>query len=212
MKTIYHDSSVLMRVFVKYYFLIFISLLYAGCSTFQVVSAYDEVIDNGLKEYKESINTLAKNLADNAGKKEGTYEENVEKYNALESKIDLLIDRASIQSAGKGCRLTVDLAAKVSKIMGENLPPEGVKNKDGDSYGCTERLLSMIRDQLDALQLIHEKTDKCEAIGIQQDKQSESKKVSCLRPATSETAMKITNQSINAAWVVETAKKSKGEE
>ena len=195
----------------KYFYTILIALLFTGCTTVQFVSPYDQVIDNGLKEYKESINTLAKNLADNAGKKEGTYEENVEKYNALESKIDLLIDRASIQSAGKGCKLTVDLAAKVSKIMGDNLPPEGIKNKEGDSYGCTERLLNMIKEQLDLLQQIHEKTDKCKAIGIPQDNHGEPKKVSCLRPATSVTAMKITNQSINAAWVVETAKKSEGE-
>lgn len=196
----------------KRFCLIALVLLFTGCTTVQFVSPYDEVIDNGLKEYKESINTLAKNLADNAGKKEGTYQENVEKYNALESKIDLLIDRASIQSAGKGCKLTADLAAKVSKIMGDNMPQEGVKNKNGDSYGCTERLLSMIKSQLVSLQQIHETTDKCEAVGILQDDQGEPEEVSCLRPATSSTAMKITNQSINAAWVVETAKKSKGEE
>ena len=196
MRKIYRNNSIINGGFMKHLNLILIVLLFTGCTTVQFVSPYDEVIDNGLKEYKESINTLAKNLADNAGKKEGTYEENVEKYNALESKIDLLIDRASIQSAGKGCKLTVDLAAKVSKIMGDNLPPEGIKNDKGDSYGCTERLLSMIKEQLESLQKIHETTDKCKSIGMPLDDQGEPKKVSCLRPATSGTAMKITNQSI----------------
>ena len=196
----------------KYFYMMFAILLLSGCSTVQFVSPYDEVIDTGLKEYKESINTLAKNLADSAGKKGGTYDENTEKYNALESKIDLLIDRASIQSSGKGCKLTVDLGAKVAKIMGDKLPPDASKKKEGDSYGCTERLLIMVKEQLTALQAIHEITDKCKPIGIQQDANGEPTKVSCLRPATSSTAMKITNQSINAAWVVEIAKKTEGEE
>ncbi len=189
-----------------------IFLFASGCTTVQIVSPYDGVIDNGLKEYKESINTLAKNLGDSAGKKEGTYEANKEKYNALESKIDLLIDRASIQSSGKGCRLAEDVADKVAKIMGDGMPQAARNDEGGDSYGCTGRLLILIKEQLKALQTIHEKTDKCTPVGTAQDENGGPKEVSCLRPATGKTAMKITNQSINAAWVVETAKKSEGEE
>ncbi len=196
----------------KKYYLMVIVLLTTGCTTVQFVSPYDEVIDNGLKEYKESINALAKNLSDNAGKKEGLYTENKENYNVLESKIELLIDRASIQSSGKGCKLAVDLGAKVARIMGDKFPINESNTEGGDSYGCTERLLIMIKKQLTVLQQIHENTDKCEPIGIQQDENGEPREVSCLRPATSGTAMKITNQSINAAWIVETAKKSKSEE
>jgi len=212
MNSIHHKLARQKGCIIKQVCLVFIILSLTGCITVQFVSPYDEVIDNGLKEYKESINTLAKNLSDSAGKMEGTYEENKEKYNALESKIDLLIDRASIQSSGKGCKLTVDLAARVAKIMGNNLPPEVSKKEGGDSYGCIEWLLILVKKQLTSLQNIHENTDKCTPIGIKQDENGKPKTVSCLRPATSGTAMKITNQSINAAWVVETAKKSDGEE
>lgn len=187
-------------------------LFMTGCTSVQLVSPYDEVIDNGLKEYKESINTLSKNLSDLAGKKEGMYEENFEKYNALEAKIDLLIDRSSLQSSGNGCKLTKNIASKVKKIMEEDMPVDARQKKEGDSYGCTERLLKLVKAQLDKLQEIHSTTDKCKAIGFKQNSDGIPNKVSCLRPATSKTAMKITNQSINAAWVVETAKKSTGEE
>ena len=186
-------------------------VLITGCVAVDVVSPYDEVIDNGLQAYKESINTLAMNLSDSAGKKEGTFEENREKYNALEAKINLLIDRAAIQSSGKGCKLTTDVTAKVEKIMGDNMPLEAEQKDDGDSYGCTERLLILVKQQLLLLQQIHKETDKCTAIGIREDEDAEPSKISCLRPATSKTAMKITNQSINAAWVVETAKKTERE-
>jgi hypothetical protein len=95
--------------------------------------------------------------------------------------------------------------------MGDNLPTEAIQKEDGDSYGCTERLLVLVKQQLTLLQKIHRDTDKCAPIGMARDENSEPVMVSCLRPATSKTAMKITNQSINAAWVVETAKKTEGE-
>lgn len=195
----------------KLFYLMVIVLFITGCKTVQFVSPYDEVIDNGLADYKESINTLAKNLADNAGKEEGTYEENKETYNALEAKIDLLIDRAAIHSSGKGCKLPDDLSKRVTNIMGGSLPTGSTKKDKGDSYGCTQLLLIMVKQQLASLQLIHKTTDTCKPIGIQQDEAVKPMRVSCLRPATSKTAMKITNQSINAAWVIETAKKTKGE-
>ncbi|KPJ96198.1 MAG: hypothetical protein AMJ53_01235 [Gammaproteobacteria bacterium SG8_11] len=178
-------------------------LFVAGCQTLQLVNPYDPVIDSGIKEYKESINLFAKNMADAAGTAAGTYENNLDNYNVLETKIDLLIDRATIQSNGKGCQLTVDVGAKVSEIMGDKDPP---RKESGDSYGCTERLLVLVKEQLATLQTIHETTDKC-----QNKEAADPAQISCLRPATSETAMKITNQSINAAWVVETAKKTEKE-
>lgn len=181
----------------------------AGCITIQSTSQYDEVIDNGLKEYKESINTLVKNLSDSAGKKNGMYEENKGKYNILESKIDLLIDRASIQSSGKGCKLPAKIATKVTKITEGKIPQETSNKEGGTSYDCTERLLILIKEQLIYLQAIHKNTDKCKPVEALQGKDSDPKLISCLRPASSETALKITNQSINAAWVVETAQKPK---
>ena len=188
-------------------------LVATGCANIQLVSPYDEVIDTGLKEYKEEINTLAKNMADSAGKKVGTYDENQEAYNALESKIELLIERAAIQGNGEGCRLTGNVTEKVTKIMKGNSVPIAKGEEEGDSYGCTVWLLTLIKAQLDSLQMIHRTTDKCNPIGYVAEQGGQiPSKVSCLRAATSGTAMKISNQSINAAWVVETAKKTAKEE
>lgn len=168
----------------------------------QFVSSYDEVIDNGLKEYKEDLNTFVKNMIDLGGTQQGTYEANKLKYNELESKIDLLIDRASLHSTGS-CRLTTDLSEKIINIMGEKIPPEVMpenQSKKGNSYGCTERLLILIRDQLVVLKEIHENTDKCT--------DENGNQISCIRSATGPIIMSISNQSIDAAWVVETTKKT----
>ncbi|NTS76293.1 hypothetical protein HR060_05370 [Catenovulum sp. SM1970] len=174
-------------------------LMLSACVSVEYVTPYDPVIDNGIREYKESINTLAKNLGDQAGTEAGTYEANLAHYNALESKIDLLIERANLQSAGRGCRLAEGISAQLAKVAPEPM----IQTEEGDSYGCTERLLVLVKDQLDLLQNIHQSADKCNAMASPR-----GTKISCLRATTSKAAMKITNQSINAVWVVETAKKN----
>lgn len=175
--------------------------VFSGCNV-QLVGPYDEVIDNGLKEYKEEINTFIKNMGDLGGSDEGTFESNMDKYNELEAKIELLIDRANLQSTGS-CKMVTDITSKIQKIMGDNMPQELVSEKqrdNGNSFGCIEKLLILVKDQLIILKKIHKETDKC--------KDDLGKEFSCIREATSKTALDITNQSINAAWVVETTKKN----
>ena len=179
--------------------LIIFSLL--GCKV-QLISPYDEVIDIGLKEYKEEINLFIKNMSDLGGTEEGTFTYNKAKYNELETKIDLLIERAQLQSTGS-CKMLPEISSKIEKLLGDNLPADlrnADKNEDGNSYGCTERLLVLIKEQLASIKQIHETTDKCRA--------ADGSNISCIRTATSKTAMDITNQSINAAWIVETTKKN----
>jgi len=56
--------------------------------------------------------------------------------------------------------------------------------------------LVLVKKQLSDIRKIHRDEDKCG-----------EKELSCLRPATAKTALKIANQSINAVSIVETAKK-----
>ena len=187
---------------VTFYTLLYAFLfLFSSCKV-QIVTPYDQVIDNGLSEYKEELNIFVKNMADSGGTEEGTFELNKQTYNELETQIELLIDRAKIQSTGS-CKLSTELTSKVVDIMNDNIPIEltNVKtHKDGNSFGCTEKLLVLIKKQLDFLKEIHSTTDKC--------KNEQNENISCVRPATAKSVLDISNQSINAAWVVETAKKS----
>lgn len=168
----------------------------------QLVSAYDEVIDHGLRDYKQQLNTFVKNASDAGGTEQGTFERNKSTYNQLETKIDLLIDRAKMQSTGS-CKLVTNISSKIERIMGDQMPvvldPKN-QTKTGNSYGCTERLLQLIKKQLLFVKEIHEKADKCRSRTGEQ--------LSCIRITTSKTALDISNQSINAAWIVETTKRS----
>ena len=66
-----------------------------GCAGIKLVSDYDEVIDKGITEFAEQFNTHVKNMGDLAGTPDGTYDANLKIYNALESKLDVMIARAS---------------------------------------------------------------------------------------------------------------------
>lgn len=187
--------------------LIFIVVLlfstFSACKV-QWVTPYDEVIDHGLKDYKESLNLFVKNMIDKGGTESGTFEANREAYNELEVKIDLLIDRAKMQSEG-GCKMATELSTRIVALMGDKLPAElrvQMNEKEGNSFGCTERLLVLVKDQLGLLKQIHATADKCTS--------EEGGNISCIRPATGPLALDLSNLSINAAWIVETAKKEGG--
>lgn len=175
-----------------------LALLLGGCQA-PLVSPYDEAIDKGIVEFYDAFVYFMRDVPDNAGKPEGTYEANLKRYNFLETKLDVLILRASSRSLGTGCKLEAKVYEKVSKLMDSSLPADIKPQGDaaGDANGCNTRLLELVKQQLGLIREIHAKTDKCG-----------TPPVSCLRPATAATAVKIASQSINAVAVVEASKRN----
>lgn len=173
-----------------------------SCSEFNFVNEYDEVIDKGITDFAEQFNTHVKNMGDLAGTPEGTYEANFRAYNALDSKLDVMISRTSVASDGKGCKIDKKAFNRVQHLLETNMPGEllqGESASTGNPSGCNEKLLGLVKKQLAFVKEIHKSTDKCG-----------EKKLSCLRPATAKTALGIANQSITAVSVVEAAKKKQG--
>jgi hypothetical protein len=175
----------------------------ASClGTFRLVTPYDEVLDYGLSDYRERLNAFARDVADKAGKPEGTFDANKPRYNELESKVDGLVARARLQGGMHACRLPAGVLQEVLALAGAELPPEVKRDPppaDGNAFGCTVRLLELVHAQLGLLMQIHAQTDKCAG--------ADGTSLSCLRPATAQTALRISNQSIDAALIVETAKR-----
>lgn len=177
--------------------------LLSACSSIKLVSAYDEVIDKGMMEFSEQLNTHVKNMAELGGKPEGSYDATFQIYNGLESKLEVLIARSAAASGGSGCKLESKVFQKITLIM-KNTGPVGLQSdanaspassaSPASASACNERLLLLVKDQLTAIRTIHKLADKCNGI-------------SCIRPATAKDALAIANQSITAAAVVETAKK-----
>ncbi len=254
----------------KFAFLLLLSsTLIRGCAGVQFVAPYDEVIFEGLTDYKGELNLHVKNMADLSGTPAGTYEANRLKYNEMDTRLDLLIDRARSQSTGRGCLLSPALKEKIDNYLCDKVSAElssAASSTGSNSYGCTEILLVKVKQQLTYLESIHRDTDRCElrasgaiqvvevevdslapagsgslgqvvdravaevveslrasltsallakldGVVIESTAQPEAAApgeqltVSCLRPATAAAVLEISNQSINAAWVVENAKR-----
>ena len=188
-------------------FLLPVLLLLGGC-TLRLVSPYDAVIDDGLRDYRQSLNVFLKNMGDVAGKSAGTYEANRDTYNKLDTQISILVDRAKY-SGSPACSLTQQVTDRIVAAMGSSIPAElkaAPQTSGGDALGCMHRLLVLVQDQLGIIQQIHSTTDKCHNLEA-----SNPSELSCIRPATAKTALDITNQSINAAAVVEMALKQNTE-
>jgi hypothetical protein len=173
------------------------TLLLSACVNIRLTSEYDEVIDKGIIEFAVQLNTHIKNMAELGGKQEGTYEATFRTYNALESQIDVLIERASAASEGKACQLEAKLFQKISTALKTSVPtdlPQGV-GESGASSACNARLLVLVKEQLANIREIHKIADKCNGL-------------SCIRASTARSAMAIINQSLTAVSIVEAAKKS----
>ena len=169
--------------------------------TITLVSPYDPVIDQGVMEFKSDLNALVQNMAELGGKPEGTYEANKSSYNELHADIDVLIQRANMNSVG-GCKMAKKLTQQLMEKLGDQLPAEFKEerqNDEGNSYGCIELMLINVKEQLKNIQNIHENTDKCSL--------NDSTQISCIRMTTVNSMMRIANQSIDAVWVVESTKK-----
>lgn len=183
----------------KISFLLIVLIFLGGCSGIKIVSDYDEVIDKGITEFAEQFNTHVKNMGDFAGTQDGTYEANLKTYNALESKLDVLIARASAASQGSGCKLEKKVYDRVKSLLKDKIPSDiesSKTSKSEQSIGCNERLLILVKQQLQLIEDIHKDKEQC---GMND--------MTCLRPAAAKTASSIANQSINAVSIVETAKK-----
>lgn len=249
--------------------LVLVPVLLGGCAGVQFVAPYDELIYDGLTDYKGELNLHVKNMADLGGTPAGTYEANKLKYNEMETSLELLIDRARSQSTGNGCLLSPALSEKVDSYLRDKAPTElsnAASGATSNSYGCTEILLIKVKLQLEFLETIHRESDRCalrslasvQIVEIEipdlgatatgdldqavdqavaevveslrasltsalmvklnglvvatadppgEALAADSPTVSCLRPATAVDALAISNQSIDAAWVVENAKR-----
>jgi hypothetical protein len=179
-----------------------LAILASACT---LVSPYDQVIDIGIVDVSVQLNAFVKDMADAAGTPQGTYDANTRTYNALDAKLDILIARADAASNGQGCKIEKKFYDKISQIMADQMPAElkgAPETASGSADACSSRLLRMVKDQVGDIRKIHSTTDKC------RDKsRTDNSQISCLRPATAGTALKIADQSINAVSVVEAAKR-----
>lgn len=172
----------------------------AGCALFRPPEPYDEILDQGMMEFAEALNVQMATAGMFAGTEDGTYQANEKGYAALDAKLLVLIGRSSAMSAGADCAVPERVAQKVGDLLAPaaatvDAPAGGQGPKSAEA--CTTKLLRDVQRQLDDIKHLHRDLDRC---GPQLD-------LSCLRPQTAASALSAANRSLNAAIVVERAKK-----
>jgi len=177
-------------------------LLLSGCLTARLVEPYDPAIDQGLMDYRQSLNRFVLTAAAHFGQPAGTYEANVERYAELQADVGTLAARARANAAGSGCRLALDANDALVATLGEAGVPTvllpDAQADSGTAAGCSVRLMQILELQQDQLQELHSIPDPVTGM-------------TGIRPATAEDALAIMNQAIEAAWVVERAKRREEE-
>ena len=186
-----------------------------GCSSLSLVEPYDVVIDKGLMEFSEDFHAFTKTMVDLRGTHAGTYEANIATYNQLDAKIDVLISRTALSASGKGCSIPKKLKDHIKSLLrsSDTAAPTvqiPVMEKGGNSYGCTNIMLRNIKLQMPLIREIHQTGDTCTEKtkpGIDAKAAVSKQQLSCLRENAIKSIVAIMDQTINAAWFVETSKK-----
>ncbi len=182
----------------------------SACDTLKLIEPYDPVIDKGLMEFKETFSGFVNTMGEVGGTDAGKYTANIAKYNELDAKIETLMERAELSGAALGCKLPEKMVSGFQRLLAKSndnevdVPVPAIVDK-GNSFGCTYQMLGYVKKQMPFVREIHKEADKCDVVD---PKENEPKIVSCLRSASVKDIKAIVKQTVDAAWYVETAKKT----
>jgi hypothetical protein len=145
-------------------------VLLAACAV-QLVTPYDEVIDNGLMSFNRDFLQFMAGIKENVPSEGASYASNTSFYNAQQATIATLVQRSKASDPGGSCRGTAATLGAVQRVDSIVLP-EGVKTDQPPPTGsCTTILLTQIQEQLTDTACFHQAiygqtSTTCEARGF----------------------------------------------
>jgi hypothetical protein len=131
------------------------AVLLAACAV-QLVSPYDEVIDDGLMSFNQDFLQFMAGIKENVPSEDASYASNVSFYNAQQAAIGTLVQRSKASDPGGSCSstaLTQDAVQRVDSIV---LPDAAKSDQPPPVGSCTTILLTYIQDQLTDTACFHQ--------------------------------------------------------
>lgn len=186
--------------------------LLAACAV-QLVSPYDEVIDDGLMRFNQDYLQFMAGIKENVPGDDASYASNTSFYNEQQAAIATLVQRAKASDPHGTCArspLTLAEAERVGSIV---LPDAAEREQPPPTGSCTTVLLTYVQEQLTDTACFHQAiygqtSSACEARGFTQAI------AASLRNAPRETKQTLLDQvesavttSVTAAMTLELAKK-----
>jgi hypothetical protein len=145
-------------------------VLVAGCAV-QLVTPYDEVIDDGLMSFNQDFLQFMAGIKQNVPDEDASYASNTSFYNAQQAAIGTLVQRATASDPDGTCRSTGLTTAAVQRVDSIVLPDHAPTNQPPPAGSCTTILLTYIQEQLTDTACFHQviygqTSSACEALGF----------------------------------------------
>jgi hypothetical protein len=144
--------------------------LLAACAV-QLVTPYDEVIDDGLMSFNQDFLRFMAGIKENVPSEDASYASNTSFYNAQQAAIATLVQRSKAIDPGGSCRSTSVTQEAVQRVDSIVLPDGAKTDQPPPTGSCTTILLTYIQEQLTDTACFHQAiygqtSTTCEALGF----------------------------------------------
>jgi hypothetical protein len=145
-------------------------VLLAACAV-QLVTPYDEVIDDGLMSFNQDFLRFMAGIKENVPSEDASYASNTSFYNAQQAAIGTLVQRARASDPDGACTSTALTSGAVQRVDSIVLPDNAKTNQPPPAGSCTTILLTYIQEQLTDTACFHQAiygqtSSACEALGF----------------------------------------------
>jgi hypothetical protein len=130
------------------------ALLLAACAV-QLVTPYDEVIDDGLMTFNRDFLQFMAGIKENVPSEDASYASNTSFYNAQQAAIATLVQRSKASDPGGSCTSSSITQSAVQRVDAIVLP-DAAKTAPPPAGSCTTILLTYIQEQLTDTACFHQ--------------------------------------------------------
>jgi hypothetical protein len=127
----------------------------AACAV-QLVTPYDEVIDDGLMTFNQDFLQFMAGIEESVPSEDASYASNTSFYNEQQAAIATLVQRSKASDPGGSCRGTAATLGAVQRVDSIVLPEDGKTDQPAPNGSCTTILLSQIQEQLTDTACFHQ--------------------------------------------------------
>jgi hypothetical protein len=120
--------------------------LLAACAV-QLVTPYDEVIDDGLMRFNQDYLAFMAGIKEKVPSEDASYASNTSFYNAQQAAIATLVQRAKASDPDGSCARTPLTLAEAERVGSIVLPEAAKSDQPPPSGSCTTILLTYIQEQ-----------------------------------------------------------------
>jgi hypothetical protein len=128
-----------------------------GACAIQLVTPYDEVIDNGLMTFNQDFLQFMAGIQEEVPSEQASYASNKSFYNAQQAALGTLVQRSKASDPGGSCSSTTVTLGALERVDSVVLPEAATtKDQPPPAGSCTTILLTYVQEQLTDTACFHQ--------------------------------------------------------